>query len=182
MIINPTTHPDPLSVIPLLYQEASLKRYSCFLAGSIGGAANWQVKFAKRIQNLFIKNDCFIINPRRDSFPEQPTDEILQQQIHWEITTINLPKSVIFYFDPKTKAPISLLELGYVIGKRSNMTSFEGAPHNSIWSQQEIYVCCPQSFYRHNNVKYMCAYTNIPIFESLEMLFRELSKNYFNIL
>ena len=43
---------------------------------------------------------------------------------------------VAFYFDPFTKSPISLLELGLVAGK-----------------QQDALICCPEGFWRKGNVE-----------------------------
>jgi hypothetical protein len=60
------------------------------------------------------------------------------------------------YFDPSTKSPISLLELG--LFARSG----------------KIKVICPDGFWRKGNVEVVCNYYNIPFYNNLKDLFLDL--------
>ena len=61
------------------------------------------------------------------------------------------------YFDPNTKSPISLLELG-------------------LFAQsKKLIVCCPEGFWRKGNVDIVCDRYNIPNYDSLEKLLNYLT-------
>lgn len=53
------------------------------------------------------------------------------------------------YFDPNTKSPISLLELGlYATSKK-------------------LHVICPEGFWRKGNVDIICKKYDIPLYETI---------------
>src|SRR5690606_22033053 len=87
-----------------------------FLAGSIemGRAIPWQDKLAE----IFSAEDKLVIlNPRRpdwdSSWKQDPTPGTkFHEQVTWEQDYIEAADIVVFYFDPKTQSPITLLELG----------------------------------------------------------------------
>jgi hypothetical protein len=113
-----------------------------FLAGSIemGSAEKWQERLTKELKDEKI----IAFNPRRDdwdsSWVQDPTPNTpFHQQVNWELDHIKRSDLVVFYFDPNTKSPITLMELGYCIGLKKN-----------------IVVCCPEDFYRYGNVVIMC--------------------------
>lgn len=112
-----------------------------FLAGSIemGTAEHWQTK----VQERLIDTDWTILNPRRDSWDaswEQRKDNPhFREQVEWELTGLERAFRVILYLDPKTKSPISLLELG-LFGRESGK-----------WI-----VICPEGFWRKGNVDIVC--------------------------
>lgn len=54
------------------------------------------------------------------------------------------------YFDPNTKSPISLLELGLYA------------------TSNKLHVICPDGFYRKGNIEIVCDKYNIPIYENIE--------------
>jgi hypothetical protein len=54
------------------------------------------------------------------------------------------------YFDPNTKSPISLLELGLFA------------------SSKKLIVCCPDGFWRKGNVRIVCELYNIPLFNDYD--------------
>ncbi len=132
----------------------SVNEASLFLAGSIemDTAENWQTKVVKSLENY----DVTIYNPRRDNFDpemEQSIDnEQFFEQVNWELDCINNVNLVVMYFDPKTKSPISLMELGLLANTR------------------KVIVCCPEGFWRKGNVDIVCYKYNIPICDSLEEL------------
>jgi hypothetical protein len=125
-----------------------------FAGGSIGMglADDWQSAFA----DLLVDVPGTLVNPRREhwdsSWPNIPTCEPLKEQILWELEARESCDLLVFYFDPLTKSPITLLELGLSaeIGK--------------------VLVCCPPSFWRYANVAITCDYYSIPMAPDLEAL------------
>ena len=61
------------------------------------------------------------------------------------------------YFDPNTKSPISLLELGLFAHSK------------------KLIVCCPEGFWRKGNVDIVCDKYGIPNYDSLEKLLNYLT-------
>jgi Nucleoside 2-deoxyribosyltransferase like len=113
-----------------------------FLAGSIemGVAELWQ----DRVVDGLSDTGWVILNPRRsdwDSTWEQKiSNPKFYEQVNWELQGIEQAEFIIVYFDPNTKSPISLMELGYIAGS---------APEKAI-------VVCPEGFWRKGNVDIMC--------------------------
>ena len=112
-----------------LPKNLELKMKTVFTAGSIemGKAEPWQDKLAKE----FTKENVIFFNPRREdwdsSWTQDPTPGTkFHEQVTWELDYIEKSDLVIFYFDPKTQSPISLLELGLCL-------SFS----------KPVIVCCP---------------------------------------
>lgn len=128
-----------------------------FFAGSIemGKAEDWQTK----LKNLLVDTDYIILNPRRDdwgsSWEQSIHNQQFSEQVNWEIDHIDLSDIVIFYFDPNTKSPITLMELGYVLGGM-------GA------SGKHAIVCCPDGFWRKGNVDIMCQRDGITVVQTIE--------------
>ena len=60
--------------------------------------------------------------------------------------------AIAMYFDPATKAPITLLELG--LFARSG----------------KVIVCCPPGFWRRGNVEIVCARYRVDLVENLSEL------------
>jgi hypothetical protein len=134
-----------------------------FLAGSIemGAAENWQERAIKLFEETYQKMGDFhseksIINPRRkdwDSSWEQKFESPeFYQQVTWEIHNLKKANSILFYFDPSTKSPITLLELGLIAGMNA----------------KRAVVVCPEPFYRKGNVDILCHLYGIPQFSTLE--------------
>jgi hypothetical protein len=125
-----------------------------FLAGSIemGTAEDWQTT----VTSWFENTDQIIFNPRRDDWDSSWEQSIhnpqFKEQVEWELNALDLATTIIMYFSPGTKSPISLLELGlYAKG---------GC----------LLVCCPHGFWRRGNVEIVCQRYGIPLFESLDDL------------
>lgn len=126
-----------------------------FLAGSIemGAAEQWQ----ERAVRLLKETGYTVLNPRRDdwdsSWEQSIENEQFREQVEWELQGIENAEKVIVYFDPNTKAPITLLELGLVAGSKDGM---------------DILVVCPNGFYRKGNVDVVCDRYGISQYETLE--------------
>jgi hypothetical protein len=133
-------------------------RKSVFLAGSIemGVAENWQDRVGKFFHDLGYD----IFNPRREewdsSWEQKFENPQFYQQVNWELNALESADLVIMYFDPSTKSPISLLELG--LFARSG----------------KLRVVCPDGFWRKGNVEITCNYYKIPLHNNLETLFLDL--------
>lgn len=120
--------------------------YRVFLGGSIeqGKAENWQLK----VIDAFKTNDkILLLNPRRPSWSDLSN---LKEQITWELKGQEDSDVCIYYFDPATTSPITLLELGKFSGK--------------------ALVCCPEGYFRKTNVDVFCERYKIPQVDSLEEL------------
>lgn len=140
-----------------------------FLAGSIemGVAENWQDKVIS--SNKLMVN---FYNPRRDdwdsSWSQDINDPQFYEQVTWELDMLDKADFIFMYFDPNTKSPISLLELGLY----ANMS-------HRHRSKSKLIVCCPDGFWRKGNVDIVCQRYNIPMFTNLETALVEL-KNRLN--
>lgn len=123
-----------------------------FLAGSIemGTAENWQTHAEKRLEEIGMD----VLNPRRDDWDsswEQSIDNPhFYDQVTWELRGLDLAKYIIMYFDPNTKSPISLLELG-------------------LHAQSDkLIVICPDGFWRKGNVDIVCECYGIAQADSID--------------
>lgn len=130
-----------------------------FLAGSIemGAAPDWQAEIAKE----FEEEDVVFLNPRRDDWNKDAkqsiTDPYFSEQVNWELDGIGAADSIVFYFAPGTMSPISLLELGLVIG-------------DDCQHREKIFVCCPDGFWRKGNVEVVCDRAGVDVHNSLDEL------------
>lgn len=125
-----------------------------FLGGSIdmGSAEEWQ----RRMVNELKDKKYIFLNPRRNDWDvtlKQTLDEPkFVEQVTWELKCLNIADFIVIYFDPKSKAPISLLELG-LQAKNNNLL-----------------VCCPEGFYRKGNVDIVCMVYGIKQVSTLDEL------------
>lgn len=142
-----------------------VKRPAIFLAGSIemGKAEKWQDHVIKELEDYKVT----IFNPRREGSVWKSglslKDKKFVEQVSWELKALEKSDYIILYFDPKSKSPISLLELG--LFARSH----------------KIYCCCPKEFWRDGNVEFICLKFKIPLYSNLEDLmkkFKGILENY----
>jgi hypothetical protein len=136
-----------------------------FLAGSIeqGVAEQWQ----KTVVKSFPFNVNFL-NPRRsdwdDTWEQNLNNPGFYEQVTWELDMLNESDIIFMYFDPATKSPVSLLELGMfseVVARRHD---------------KSMVVCCPEGFWRKGNVDIVCQYQGIPHFNNMETAIIELRR------
>ena len=124
-----------------------------FLAGSIemGSAEDWQVKVEDAFKDL---KEITFYNPRRDdwnsAWTQTEATKEFNGQVNWELNHLERADIIFMYFDPNTKSPISLLELGLYASKGN------------------LIVCCPEGFWRKGNVDIVCNRYRIPMYDNLE--------------
>jgi len=133
---------------PMLIPEEDYINHMVFLAGSIemDKAENWQTKLSEKLETI---ENLTILNPRRDNWDSSWKQDInniyFNEQVTWELEGIKNADTVIFYFDPNTMSPITLMELGIVSASRVD---------------QNVIVCCPEGFWRKGNVDVLCSRMN----------------------
>ena len=126
---------------------------SIFLAGSIemGTAKRWQEDIAKELEH----NNVTLYNPYRDDFDSTQEQKIenlyFKEQVDWELDYLEQSDLIVVYFDPRTKSPITLMELGLFIKK-------------------PMIVCCPEGFWRKGNVDIVCGRYKVPTVNTFEEL------------
>jgi hypothetical protein len=116
----------------------------------MGTAENWQAIVVKRFETYPIT----FLNPLRDewdsSWKQDQKETKFNEQVNWEMNNLEDCDIIFMYFDPGTKSPISLLELGLHA------------------SSGKMIVVCPDGFWRKGNVEIVCTRFNIPLFNTLE--------------
>lgn len=140
-------------------------RYSIFLAGSIelGKAKMWQAEIETRLKDVPVD----IFNPRRDNWDwsteQSANNPIFREQVLWELNALEEADYILMVFDPNTKSPISLMELGlFAHSKR-------------------MIVVCPEGFWRKGNVDIVCQKFNILQFDNANDAVQHIveTQNYF---
>lgn len=140
----------------------SLHDNTLFLAGSIemGNATNWQNELIFELETSFNSDfNLTIFNPRREDWNSKCGSPEFYQQVTWELMMLEKSDLIFLYFDPDTKSPISLLELGLYT------------------KSKKIIVFCPEKFYRKANVEIVCSFYNIPLFDNYEIAIEYLKKS-----
>jgi len=146
---------------PEQYPKLGNDKIYIFLAGSIemGKAEDWQTKITEFVD----KNhpDAHLLNPRRDdwdsSWEQTIKNKQFREQVEWELDALDEADVIVMHFDPKTKSPISLLELGLHANTGKKMV-----------------VSCPDGFWRKGNVEIVCNKYNIPLYNSMDELMNAL--------
>ena len=132
---------------------------SVFLAGSIemGKAEDWQKKIVEALKD----KPFTFLNPRRDdwdsSWEQKITNTQFKEQVTWEMDGLESADIIALYFDPETKSPISLLELG-------------------LHAIDKIIVVCPEGFWRKGNVDIVCERFDIKQVDTIEELIKAIEK------
>ena len=130
-----------------------------FLCGSIemGKAENWQ----KIIVGALSPFDVLILNPRRDDWDNSWIQSIenkqFREQVEWELKAQEDADIIVINFDPTTKSPITLLELG-------------------LFHNKKMLVSCPKEYFRRGNVEIVCKRYNIAFYENIFQIIKELLK------
>lgn len=128
-------------------------RRMVFLAGSIemGTAVDWQQETAELLSHA----GYIALNPRRDdwdsSWVQSIENENFLEQVVWEFEGLEQAEAVLVHIDPKTKSPITLLELGLL----------------SQLKPEATFISCPMGFWRRGNVQILSARYDMVLFETL---------------
>ncbi len=139
--------------------DVYLNKPSVFLAGSIemGVAEDWQAKVSAALSVM----DVLVLNPRRDNWDSGWAQTIdnppFREQVEWELSGLDAADVILMYFDPATKSPITLLELGI----------------HAAANPEKLVVCCPQGFWRKGNVDIVCNKYGVRQTETLEGLIQQ---------
>lgn len=137
------------------------RRASVFLAGSIeiGVAIDWQKEVTEALQDI----DVDIYNPRRldwdSSWEQKMSNPNFYGQVTWELDQLERSDIIFMYFDPNTKSPISLLELGMFVNTK------------------RMVVVCPDGFWRKGNVEVVCDRADTMVWDSLAFGIANLKYN-----
>src|ERR1044072_780497 len=132
-------------------------KVNIFLAGSIemGEATEWQKEAIGMFQSRIPSENqehYQILNPRRPdwdyNWKQEYENPQFSPQVRWELNALNEADGVLFYFDPATKSPISLLELGRYYDK--------------------AVVVCPEGFWKKGNIDIFCEENDLSQFSGLE--------------
>ena len=140
---------------PLNYSQHTDKK-KIFLAGSIemGRAVEWQKRVVEDLEDV----DVVLLNPRRrdwDSSWEHSINHLqFRQQVEWELQALDDSDIIVMYFDPETKSPITLMELGI----------------HAATNPSKVIVCCPDGFWRKGNIDIVCARYGVAQVEDLNDL------------
>jgi hypothetical protein len=125
-----------------------------FLAGSIemGAARDWQADLAL----VLAEAGAHVLNPRRadwdSSWEQRARNPEFRGQVQWELDGLDHADLVLMHFEPETKSPITLLELGLFAGTDG------------------LLVSCPDGFWRKGNVELVCERWHVQLFDHLEQL------------
>ena len=113
-------------------------------------AEKWQDRVIKFLRDSRVQ----ILNPRRDdwdsSWEQNKNNLQFRQQVEWELEAQEKADKIIMYFDPNTKSPISLLELGLFA------------------KSGKLVVVCPEGFWRKGNVDIVCEKYGVKQVKNLE--------------
>lgn len=141
----------PPTSLPEAFQNTTI-----FLAGSIeqGLARDWQSELFEALKDKPVT----LLNPRRDSWDsswKQDIDEPqFRSQVLWELEGQERADLILMFFQPETKSPVTLLELG-------------------LFAQSgKLVVCCPPGYWRKGNVDVVCRRYNIKQVETLDELIK----------
>lgn len=145
---------------PDAYIQGDAQRIKVFLCGSIemGKAEKWQEWLAGELRSYHID----ILDPRRDTWdtnlePSEGNQEF-REQVEWELNALEQADTIAVYFDPNTRSPITLLELG-------------------LYAQSgKAIVCCPKGFFRRGNVAIVCEQYGIPLYEYKDDFLAEIKR------
>ncbi len=150
--------PEPFKEI----LEKNREKHSIFLAGSIemGKATEWQ----KEVTSQFADSNVIILNPRRTNWDNSWIPDIsnpnFYEQVMWELEGAELADHILMYLEPSTMAPISLLELG--LASKS----------------KDIWVCCPEGYWRRGNIQVVTKKFGIPMYNDLNEMIKAFREDF----
>lgn len=143
---------------------------SLFLAGSIeqGEATDWQSYVEKKLEDI----EGLLLNPRRDnwdrSLEQSIYNPVFREQVLWELHCLEKAKHIFMYFDPATKSPITLEELG-ICSERTRWTK-----------RNNLTIVCPKGFWRRGNIEVTCYEYGLSLLEDIDEGIEEIRRILLN--
>jgi hypothetical protein len=128
-----------------------------FLAGAIdmGKAEDWQKQVVEELASFNVT----VLNPRRNdwdsSWEQVKENPQFREQVNWELDGMNASNLIVFFIGKKSKAPITLLEIG-------------------LHASDDIMMCCEEGFYRKGNIDIVCERHGVPVYEDLDVMLEDL--------
>jgi|GEM_PF-1907747 len=107
---------------------------SLFIGGTITGSWDWHSYFINLVRDY-----VHIFNPRRTDF-DVNNPALSEEQILWEHNHLKHATQIAFWFSYETMAPITLFELGKMIGRYK--------------TTKKIFIGCDPRYPRAFDVKY----------------------------
>jgi len=108
------------------------------------------------------ENICFY-NPRREdwnsSWEQKIDNPHFFGQVTWELEHLERATHIVFYFQPGTMSPISLLELGLHARNK------------------KAYVICPEGFRRKGNIDIVCQHFGVAQFAGVEAALEQILRD-----
>ena len=125
--------------------------FKVFLGGTIdnGDSVDWQHEVIKLLNENEDKLDgeVHVFNPRRVEWKDV-NKEWMDDQVSWELENQENADLIVMNIEPKSKSPISLLEIG-LSAKEGNFTVF-----------------CTEEFYRFMNIRITCDRYGVPLIKN----------------
>lgn len=138
-------------------EEQPIHPTSIFLAGPT--EIPWRDVFLSLLTSTAatLPNGLTVYNPFQPNWDstwreDYATDPKFRAQTDWEMERMDSATVVVVYFDERSKAPVSLLELGLVA--RSG----------------RAVVGCQQGFWKRGNVQAVCERLGVPLVEDMDGL------------
>lgn len=135
-----------------------------FLGGSIemGKAIDWQKKLITDLEDEAI----IFMNPRRTDWDSSWVQSIdnpqFNEQVTWELQSLEQADYIVMFIDPNTLSPITLLEIG--LHARSG----------------KMIVCCAEGFWRKGNVDIVGHIYGYPVVTSLDEVVQSIKNKLHN--
>lgn len=134
-----------------------------FLSGSFENTSGepWR----QRVIGELADTPVVLLNPQREDWDSSfwnrdEDDPQFDHHLSWSFDALAYAEMVAFYFDPQTKSPVSLLELG-LVAAAMKMSSVP-------------VVCCPPGFYRRASVQKVCELYTLNMVNTLEELIADI--------
>lgn len=146
-------------------RRVGLYTTTIFLAGTIdmGNSVDWQTQAVDDLEAAGV--EAVVYNPRRfewdSSWIQDIANEQFREQVQWELDHISAADFVIVNFLPDSQSPITLMELGYIAGL--GVTG------------DEVFVCCPEGYWRRGNVQVICDRHGIHVYDDMAALTQGLA-------
>lgn len=137
-----------------------------FVAGTIdlGVSRNWQAEVFEALRDI---PNLAVCNPRTPGWdcntPLDPNNEVFARQVEWEQRNLYRANIILFNFEPNSKSPVSMLELGQALEK-------------SDWSGVQVHVVCPPEFWRYANIVLTCRRYGVAVYDTIDQAISAIQK------